>query len=248
MDLTQTINVLARRMDELRAAVLFQAMGPDRICSFAAFDQLVHMHLPFAATDVVQRHILVTASFYESRQLATIRRWVQPGAVVVDAGANIGNHTVFFARVCGAAEIIAFEPLKTIFPILERNVALNGLGGVRLVNAALGARPGAAALSHFAEANISASAFRPVADEAYPVTTIDALGLERLDFLKIDVEGSQLQVLEGARDTIARTRPPIWIELRPRFGEFAPGDAAMKAMGYRLQQSMSPADHLYLPA
>ncbi|MBR0673033.1 FkbM family methyltransferase [Neoroseomonas soli] len=247
-ELRRSMDGLARRMDDVRAAVLFQAMGPERIHSFAAFDTLVRMHLPFAATDYVQRYILLSGSFYESRQLAEVRPLIPPGAVVVDAGGNIGNHAVFFAMVCRAAEVISFEPLKTIFPILERNVALNGLTNVRCINAALGAGTGGAALSYFQAANLAASGFDLGAGTDYPMTSIDALGLQRLDFLKIDVEGNHLPVLEGARETLARLRPPVWIELRPRLGEFATGDAAMRAQGYRLEKSMSPADHLYLPA
>lgn len=246
-DLNRAIDGLARRLDDVRAAILFQGLGPERIHSFVAFDTLVRMHLPFAATDYVQRHILLTGSFYESRQLAEIRPLIASDAVVVDAGGNIGNHALFFSMICGAAEVISFEPLKTIFPLLERNVALNGLTNIRCINAALGAGPGGATLSRFQAANTGGSGFDLGAGTDYPVTTIDALGLSRLDFFKIDVEGNHLPLLEGARETLSRLRPPVWIELRPRLGELETGDAALRALGYRLKKSMSAADHLYLP-
>jgi FkbM family methyltransferase len=241
--------LIVRRLDEIRAATLYSALGPERIFEFAAFDRAFRMYLPYAASDMVQRHVLVSGALYEMRQLQQVRPHIAPGAVVVDAGANIGNHTLFFAMVCEAAEIRAFEPLRTIFPILQRNVALNGLEDrVRCVNAALGAKPGGAALSHFASGNISASNFNLEAGDDYAVTTLDALGLTRLDFLKIDVEGHHLSVLEGARATIEALRPKIWIELRGFRDEYQSGDAALRQMGYRQLQRLSNNDLLYGPA
>lgn len=159
-DFTQALRVLTRKMDEVRAAILLQSMGPERVLDFSAFDSPVRMHLPYAATDAVQRIILLAHNFYEAHQMTAVRPFIPTGAVIVDAGANIGNHTLFFAKVCGAAEVHAFEPLRTIFAVLERNVALNGLTNVRCHNMALGAAAGRAALASFPTQNIAASQFQ----------------------------------------------------------------------------------------
>jgi FkbM family methyltransferase len=247
METAQVVRILTRKFDEMRAATLTLAMGPERVLSFAAFDTPVRLHLPYAATDATQRIILLENTFYEARQLQRVRGLIPQGAVVVDAGANIGNHTVFFGLICRAALVHSFEPLRTIFPILERNVALNGLTNVRCHNAALGAVAGRGSLAHFGQGNIAASQFELSGGADYEVMPLDALPLERLDFLKIDVEGTQAAMLEGARATIARHRPTIWIELRPAQGEYEPGDALMRSLGYRQSQALSVTDFVYVP-
>jgi FkbM family methyltransferase len=223
-----------------------QALGPERILDFTAFDTPLRMHLPYAATDAVQRIILLSNGLFETHQLAALRPMVAPGSVVVDAGANIGNHTLFFAKICRAAQVHAFEPLRTVFPILERNVVLNGLANVACHNVALGAASGRASLAHFATHNLGASQFRLGEGDDYPMVALDELALDRLDVLKIDVEGSQLAVLEGGRATIDRHRPLIWIEFRPVAEELDPGDALLRAMGYRQLRALTRADFLYV--
>ncbi|NMJ43195.1 FkbM family methyltransferase [Roseomonas sp. JC162] len=247
-DITTALGHLATRMEALRTATLFQALGPDRILEFAAYDTPVSMYLPSAVTDLIQRSILTSGTFFEAHMLSEIRRLLPPRPVVIDAGANIGNHTLFFGLICGASEIVAFEPLRTVFPILKRNVELNNLHQVRCINAALGAREGRAALTHFMHGNLGASAFDLGKDAGYDVTTIDALDLQRCDLLKIDVEGSHVAVLEGARATLQRLRPLVWIELRAGRGEVETGDAALQALGYVRQRALGPTDFLYVAA
>lgn len=246
-DLVSHLRNHARKLDELRAAILFQAMGPERIVEFLAFDTPIRLHLPQAATDAVQRLILLHGTFYETRQMTQVLPMIPRDAVIVDAGANIGNHTVFFAKVCQAREVHAFEPLRSVFAILQRNVALNALGNVRCHNLALGASEGRATLHNFPHVNIAASVFGATADGDYPMASLDALALPRMDVLKIDVEGAQVPLLEGARQSILRHRPLVWIELRPNHGEYEPGDEAMRRLGYVQTAQISPVDFIYRP-
>jgi FkbM family methyltransferase len=246
--LASKLTVMNRRLDELRLATLYQALGPERILDFPVLDTPFRMYLPYATTDMVQRYILGTSTLFEMPLLRRIMPLVPPGCAVVDAGANIGNHTLFFGLVCRAGRIDSFEPLRTVFPILERNVALNGLDQVRCHNLVLGAQPGRAELTNFGPTNVAASSFRPTMAEGYPVGTLDQVALDRLDFLKIDVEGGHVAMLAGARETILRHRPTIWIEMRPAEDEVGPGDAALQALGYRQSEALSPTDFLYRPA
>jgi FkbM family methyltransferase len=246
-DLANQLRNHARKLDELRAAVMFQAMGAERIYEFLAFDTQVRIHLPQAVTDAVQRLILLHGTFYETRQMTQVLPMIPRNAVIVDAGANIGNHTIFFAKVCRAQEVHAFEPLRSVFAILQRNVALNALGNVRCHNLALGASEGRAALQSFPHVNIAASVFAAVSDGDYPMASLDALALPRMDVLKIDVEGAQVPLLEGARHSIKRHQPLIWIELRATHGEYEPGDAALRALGYAQVAQISPVDFIYRP-
>lgn len=78
------------------------------------------------------------------------------------------------------------------------------------------------------------------------MTSIDSLGLDRLDFIKIDVEGAQLQVLEGAAETIARTRPVIQCELHPARNEYPETADHMAGLGYRIEK-LDRKNFLFLP-
>ena len=85
--------------------------------------------LPDAQDDYLQRVILRTRGFYEARLLAMVAALglVGPQSVVCDIGAKIGNHTVYFAKVMGAAKVLAFEPQAHCHSTLTDNIALNGL-------------------------------------------------------------------------------------------------------------------------
>lgn len=241
---------LAERVESLAEAVRLLSLGPERILAFAYADTLLRLHLPFADRDLIQRHILRDGTFYEARQLADIRPMIRPGAVVVDAGANIGNHTLFFAAVCGAAMVHAIEPGRVARSILERNIALNGLEErVRVHPFALGAEPGASEFRRYPAGNIGAATLEPDPGGRYPVAALDSLRLGRVDFVKMDVEGGFLDALRGAGETLRRFRPPVWIELRRKLGEVEPGERALGELGYRRARRIgnSPNDHLFLP-
>lgn len=205
------------------------------------------MYLPNVTHDIVQRIILTHGMFYEAGDLRKVLQHIRPGAVVGDVGANIGNHTVFFSRIAGAAEVHAFEPMRTTFRTLARNVEINHLTGVRAHNVALGSREATARIQSFKSSNIGATRIEIEAGARYPVRTLDSFALQRLDFLKIDVEGHAIEVLDGARDTLARLRPLIWIELWPQLGELEPGDRMLRSLGYGLHTTLNAANHLYAP-
>jgi FkbM family methyltransferase len=250
LDLAAAIQVLSHRIQGLTDAVSALSLGPDRVFTFAYADTLVRMHLPFAPRDVVQGQILRHGGFYETPQLAEIRPMIPPGAVIADIGANIGNHAVFFALLCGAARIHAFEPMRVTSGILRRNLALNGIEDcVTVHDVALGPASGTAALLRYPSGNIGAAAVDPARPGAYRVEPLDAFGLERLDFVKMDVEGGFVGALEGAAGTLARCRPPVWIELRERQNEIEPGTAALAKLGYRHARRIAGSrnDHLFLP-
>lgn len=234
------------KLDALLVQARFAALGPAKEFQFLFQDRMVKMYLPFADVDVIQRNILIHHCFYEFRALQRIRRYIGPATVVLDAGANIGNHTIFFAKICRAKEVLAFEVMRETFSLLERNVQLNELENVRLFNAGLGARSGRATLSHFGQGNIGGASIEPAGETgAYELIPIDSIGLRELHFMKIDVEGSFLDVLEGARNTIRRFRPLIWLELRANRDEREPGESFLTRAGYRLKEELTRNDFLF---
>lgn len=143
---------------------------------------------------------------YEARVLQHIYRQ-KLGGLAVDVGAGVGNHTLWFAAVCGL-RVIAVEPLD--HERLTRNVALNELGELVTVwPLALGDKAGRGKVTG-APAHVIGASFP--ADGLVPVGLLDDYNLSGVSLLKIDVEGMEPQVLRGARETIARERPLIFAE------------------------------------
>lgn len=124
-----------------------------------------------------------------------------PRPRIIDAGANIGMATLFFKMICPGARIDAFEPSPASFRILERNVTANGLTDVRLHNAALAGRAGRTAF--FTEPGGDTSLIASTRPErgGSERTEVEAVTLssqieEEVDLLKMDVEGSEMEILE----------------------------------------------------
>jgi|CZKU01.1.fsa_nt_gi FkbM family methyltransferase len=140
-----------------------------------------------------------------------------PGGVVVDAGANIGTHTVFFAKaVDDQGLVVAFEPQRLVFQNLCKNVALNGLRNVQCVMAAVGDARGRLtfpAIDPGRSFNFGAvKASADGAGETVDVIPIDELDLQRCDLIKVDVEGMEAKAIAGATQTIERCRPVLYLE------------------------------------
>ena len=157
----------------------------------------------------------------ELASILAIVRSLPNGCVVVDAGANIGLVSIPIAREIKAAGGIvhAFEVQRMLFYALCGSAALNDLDNLHVHNQALGAVPGtvnAEQPDYGAPQDFGLySLIQPAAcasHEPVAVTTIDGLGLERLDFLKIDVEGMEPEVLSGARAAIRAFAPWCWVE------------------------------------
>ena len=138
---------------------------------------------------------------------------VKPGAVVVEAGTNSGAHTLLLAQLAGdKGMVLAFEPRRLAFQALCANVALNSIHNVHCRDVALGEAAGTARLP--VDANLLKQAGEAgvgSAEEEVPVIPLDSLQLTRCDLLKVDMQGRELSVLQGARQTIARHQPLLHV-------------------------------------
>ena len=143
---------------------------------------------------------------------------LKPGMWVVEAGANIGAHTVPMARLCAPGPLYAFEPQQRVFQILCANLALNDVRNVLAYPDAVGAENGHVflpPLDYGAVFNFGGvSILPPDAQQGIrtPVVTLDSLELPACHVIKIDVEGFEPQVLRGAQATIMRHRPVLYVE------------------------------------
>lgn len=153
-----------------------------------------------AATKIVQP-IRKAGRPYEAALLEHIHD-CQFRGVAVDAGANIGNHSLWLAAVCGL-RVVAFEPIK--HADLHRNIALNGLDGrIRVEPVALGAESTTAL--HQGKGRLKTG------KGGLPVRTLDSFGLGDVTLVKADVEGMEAAVFAGGERTIRRDRPVIFAE------------------------------------
>ncbi len=160
------------------------------------------------------------------------KRFIKDGDVVIDAGANIGTFSIKVAHDFPAAKIYAVEPSAETFTILKKNV--EHYPQVVCVNDGLGDAEEMKAMEKYRDqlgtARIDGSSLTPhdpklgeIIKEIVTLTTIDALvkrnNISRVDFIKMDTEGYEAKILNGARETIARWKPVIAMS-----AYHAPGD------------------------
>lgn len=227
----------------------------DNVFNLRLEDQYINFYLPEALNDAVQGEIFKTNMFFEQDLLLEVREFIKPGSFILDAGTNIGNHTVFFSKICKAQKIYCFEPLKTAFGILEKNLELNNISNVEKYNVALGEEITKAVISDSYSDNLGGTGFAYTEDGDFDVVPLDSIKIDKLDFCKVDVEGCQLEFLNGAKDTLSKFKPVIWIEMLDESYKVGRGYNAEREVilpqkvldeyGYRLVGKMSNIDFLY---
>ncbi len=154
---------------------------------------------------------------YSEGEIDLFRQLIHRGDVVIDVGANLGSHTVFFAQHVGPTGLVfAFEPQRIVFQTLCANVALNQLTNVDCRQAAAGAESGEIVvpeIDYHRFANFGGLSLEGwEKGRQVPVVSIDQLQLSRCEFIKIDVEGMEEQVVRGARETLERLKPLLYVE------------------------------------
>jgi FkbM family methyltransferase len=171
--------------------------------------------------DLIGRVILKSRRWYEQDLLEdAYQRLRGQGGYVIDVGAHIGNHTLWFARVCGLSAV-AVEPNLDSAVHLHSHVRMNNVADrVEIYNVALGAGEGRGRIEPGPTGNTGMS--RIVSDEggSIAVVTLDSIAEtarmfnpdRRAALIKIDVEGSAMDVLAGAVQTLERDRPLLYVE------------------------------------
>ena len=164
--------------------------------------------------------------------LASRRKHFGDGVVAIDGGANIGVHTLEWARqMHGWGRVIAFEAQEHVYYALAGNIAINNCMNARAHLAALGEKTGELAIPR-ADPHVPASfgslelrqregtefIGQPISYAAgqmlnVPMVTLDSLKLARCDFIKLDVEGMEADVIKGSLELIQRARPVMLVEV-----------------------------------
>ena len=146
-----------------------------------------------------------------------LHRLVRRGMRVADVGANIGYYALLFARAVGPeGAVLCCEPEPDNLVELERTLSWNGLANVRVLPVAVGDRDGEAFLARGVNGRVSANGGPPPPGAvAVPLRRLDTLLPEGVDLLKVDVEGYEGRVLDGAERLLREHRPVLVVELHP---------------------------------
>lgn len=196
--------------------------------------------IAYFSTDAFIGGCLSAYGEISENDFAVLRHLIGPGDVVIDAGSNIGVHSLFFSqRVGPKGQVFAFEPQAAIYRLLQSNLTLNGIENVQASKLALGrergelqfGRPDYRKVGNFG--GFSLKDFP--AGSGIKVIPLDDLNLPRVDFIKADVEGMEGELLAGATKTIARHRPLLWLEC-DRPGSPQRLLQQMEPFGYRFAQ------------
>lgn len=176
-----------------------------------------HGYLLFNSFDrIIGKSIDLYGEWCEE-ELKLLNKYINEGDTIIDVGANIGTHTVFFAKkVKDKGRVYAFEPQRIIFQNLCANISLNWLTNVECYNMALGKSSGyifAPYLNYLQRKNFGGLRLGKYTEgEKIKLVAIDSLKLEKCNLIKIDVEGMEADVLKGASKTISKHKPVLFVE------------------------------------
>jgi len=169
---------------------------------------------------------LVSTHGYEPEMGETLRRYLRSGSTFVDIGANEGFFTVQASRIVGpSGRVLAVEPQGRLQEVIRKNLELNGLTNVTLVRSAVSDRPGEAELhispsTNTGSTGLSQSTRYRVPQEAVPVNTLEGIldqhGIEKVDLMKMDIEGFEYEALIGAEKLLKAKRiRAVALEMHP---------------------------------
>jgi FkbM family methyltransferase len=182
-------------------------------------------------------------------ELLHLEQLLDPQGVFLDVGANTGIYTLKAAKYFSGknGHVIALEPFPDILATLYHNVLANGFTNVRLRSFCLGEhahaatfwmnfkRPASFSLVHRDETASCLSTLIVTLDEAF-----EWEGFNRLDYIKIDVDGAEAQVLSGAKNTISKYRPIIQLEVNIE-------DIPIDFPNYSTFQATGSPNKIYIP-
>ena len=203
------------------------------------------------------KKVIVEGRRWEEHIIEVLEKYVRPGSVAIDVGAHIGTHTLTLSRLVGpSGRVYAFEPVMKTYRELRRNLALNGVTNVVPLRYAVGSGPASVIEMNPIHPGEEGGTSVGHGGDRVELRTLDSFGFEQVSLIKIDVEGFELPVLDGAEDTIRRNRPVLIVEIMGGYDyETAPPDARMQidvtrwriaGLGYTVQR-VKKQDYLALP-
>lgn len=177
--------------------------------------------------------------FHELREFIFLHSFLKKDMIVVDIGANLGEYTLFMAKRLTTGKVFSFEPMQSIRKQLIENISLNGFTNVSVVALGLSDREQLLQIHEVDDVHEGLNTFylggrKSRSVQEVQLKTLDSqmviLKIAKIDFIKIDIEGSELPALLGARESIARWRPYVMVEIN---------DLTYRAAGYSIDDVSS---------
>jgi protein O-GlcNAc transferase len=159
--------------------------------------------------DLIGRIASENNTFFEEWLLTPLKEKVKSFDFVIDVGANIGNHALFFKKVCKADRVVCFEPHPDNLPLLHKNCSDCEIYDVGISSDNI------QGFLEFVNNMDHNSGTSKVSSNGHPIVlrTLDSYDFLNVTFIKIDVEGLELEVLRGAQKTIEQNHPDVMVEI-----------------------------------
>ena len=166
-------------------------------------------------------YVLLEQEDWFEEEIRFVRRWLRPGMRAIDVGASYGTYTTAMARAVGdGGRVWAFEPTPATADYLQLNVKLNECGNVVLNRAAVSDRAGTVAFAAGARSELNAvvaAGGAPADHLQVKAVTLDqmaaGLGWSAVDFVKLDVEGHEIEAISGGATFFASNSPLVMFEI-----------------------------------
>ena len=225
-------------------------MNSDEIFTFLYNNIDIRMYMPYK-NDYIMNFIKRYHKFWEKGQLEFVSKFITSNSTVLDCGAYIGNHTIYFSKILNCKKVIAIEPQRNIYQILCENIKINNINNARCINCGLYYdRNYRLFIKEQQSTNYGATRY----DACREGGSVDCLTLDDfndIDFLKIDCEGMAYEILVGGTIFFNKNKPVIWLEMNPEYKdelyhEFVQPLNFLMDLGYKLGYKLSAYDYIYI--
>ncbi|MCW3123116.1 MAG: methyltransferase, FkbM family domain protein [Flavipsychrobacter sp.] len=179
---------------------------------------------------------------YERGTNRVLEQYVKEGDIVIEAGANLGSETVLLSKMVGKGRVYGFEPNPYTFDRLKTNVAINELTNVEVFDIAMGEKNGSISFNiypkNFCNAGMSSKYMETPLTRKITVQqqTLDSFvkahNISKVDFLKMDIQGAEMDLLKGAGETMAKYKPKVFLEALEVYNDVKAMYEELKKYGY----------------
>ena len=170
----------------------------------------------FGSPDIISDEIFSQKKFYEYDLFLKWKKYFPTSGLMLDIGANIGNHSLMYNHSFPNLEIWAFEPIFENFILLKQNT--QKINNILSFNVGIGSKTGIVNFEIDSTNNSGACKVSNIIGNQNIIIALDDIEFndKKISFIKIDVEGHELACIEGMKNTLLKHKPLIWIEDYPK--------------------------------